>query len=45
MGDKLKESLRELSKQCEVLKVLYGFTANWDGVIWILRCLTRAAGG
>ena len=41
----LCEILQALAKFCEVLAVLLKFTGSWDGVIWLLRAMSRCAGG
>ena len=37
--------LQALSRHCEVLSVLLKFAGSWDLVIWLLRSMSRCAGG
>ena len=43
MSDDLHKALVALS--CGVLRMLKEFAGTWAGVIWLIRCLCRAAGG
>jgi len=42
---KIEGKLRDLAQHCEVLAVLFKFAGSWDGVVYLLRTLTRAATG
>ena len=41
----LCDMLHALSRHCEVLSVLLKFAGSWDLVIWLLRSMSRCAGG
>jgi len=45
VDQELCDVLKALSKFCEVLSVLLKFAGDWDGVIWLLRAMSRCAGG
>ena len=45
IDQELCDILRALSRHCEVLSVLLKFAGSWDLVIWLLRSMSRCAGG
>ena len=45
LWQRIVEQLKELSKNCDVLRVLCNFAGSWEGVIWLLRTIARMATG
>jgi hypothetical protein len=45
VDEKLSDTLELLSEHCTVLAVLHKFAGTWDGVLWLLRSMSRCAGG
>ena len=45
LGKEICDNLDTISGCCSVLKVLRDFAGSWDGVLWMLRSVSRSAGG
>jgi len=45
LGRKITEELQKLRRELSVLGVIYDFAGCWEGVVWLLRTITRMATG